>query len=57
MPEPNQPIASIARSLAAALMDAAARANAHDEPQKKISSLEKELMEAYQAELADSLEF
>jgi hypothetical protein len=57
MLEPNQPIASIARSLAAALWAAAENSNAHDEPQKKISELEKELIEAYRAELAETLEF
>jgi hypothetical protein len=54
MTEP-QPIASIARSLAAALMAAAEQHNAHDEPQEKISKLEKELIEAYRAELIETL--
>jgi RNA processing factor Prp31 len=51
----DQSIASIARSLAAAILVAARRDNAHDEQQKKISKLEKELVEAYRAEMVETL--
>lgn len=48
-------LASIARDLAAALLAAAQKHNAHDEPQKQISALEKELIEAYRAEAVETL--
>jgi hypothetical protein len=51
----DRTIASIARDLAAALLAAAEKHNAHDEPQKQISALEKELVEAYRAEIVETL--
>jgi hypothetical protein len=51
----DRTIASIARDLALALLKAAQRDNAHDEPQREISKLEKELIEAYRAEAVETL--
>jgi hypothetical protein len=48
-------IARIARNLAAALLAAAEKHNAHDEPQKQISALEKQLVEEYRAEIVETL--
>jgi hypothetical protein len=55
MSEQTQTLVTVARCLAAALEAAAAKSNAHDEPQQKISALEKELIEAYQAELIETI--
>jgi hypothetical protein len=51
----DQSIASIARSLAAAILAAKRQDNAHDEPQQKISKLEKALVEAYRAEIIETV--
>ena len=51
----DRTIASIARDLADALLKAAEKNNAHDEPQKTISTLEKALIEAYRAEAVETL--
>jgi hypothetical protein len=51
----DRTIANIARDLAAALDAAARKHNAHDEPQKTISELEKQLIEAYRAEAVETL--
>jgi hypothetical protein len=55
MSEQTQTFVTIARCLAAALEAAAAKNNAHDEPQQQISALEKQLIEAYRAELQEEL--
>jgi hypothetical protein len=53
---PDQSIVSIARELAEALLAASQQSAAHEEPQKKISALERELIEAYRAEITEALE-
>jgi hypothetical protein len=53
--EPPLSIETIARKLAAALMAAAAQSHAHDEPQREISSLEKQLIEAFRNELQEAM--
>ena len=51
----DKSIASIARVLAAALLAAAEKHNAHEEPQQNISALEKELIETYREEIIETV--
>jgi hypothetical protein len=55
MSEQTHSLVTIARCLAAALEAAATKKNAHDAPQRKISELENELIEAYRAELQETI--
>jgi hypothetical protein len=55
MSEQTQTFLTVARCLAAALEAAAAKNNAHDQPQQEISVLEKKLIEAFRDELVEEL--
>jgi hypothetical protein len=51
----DKTIANIARDLAAAIIAAAEKHNAHDEPQREISALEKKLIDAYRDEAVETI--